>query len=283
MPEYTASALQDYLKCPSLYMWKYKSMVDVNLPPISHKSKALDMGTAMHEALESILNREEYRPVLMKYPPYIRGKAIGILEARRLLENDLEHFNPITPISVEVILKGKIGRHTIRGKLDAIGKILDKVLILDHKTSGNFYKKDAFRLSLQRTIYTELALQNQIKVDGFMIHLIVVPRHSMNTGELEEDYTARITKLIYEREMGGYKTPHFSFHQFEHDEFFHKQQLLKVEALLDTIDNTDLFYQNPLQCFQFGECPCFGLCSGAYNLEQVGKKKYTHPELQVKN
>lgn len=182
------SAISAYYKCPRLYQLDYIE----KLPKVGPESSALHFGSAVHLAIEDVLQGgpgvltfqmlwESRRNQDMVY--YGRESWESLMaDGERLLSLfKRNHAKHIKAAYVEEQISGVYDKVKLMGTVDCAGEYKGVKSVIDFKTSGTRYPAEKLVVSEQLYVYNHL-LSSERQYDAVQ-HVYIVLRKTGRDGE----------------------------------------------------------------------------------------------------
>lgn len=154
------------IDCAYSCLRKYKH---VYIDGLETDSESLDceFGTALHLAIKSMFDKEDYTQVFLDYWDVIQGSEmrksrfdwheLQLLGKIFLERFNKLHFKKFVPYKLEQQMEVPFGGHTLQGTADLIGEYEGVPSIVDWKTSASEYKRRKILTSEQMYIYAYMA------------------------------------------------------------------------------------------------------------------------------
>lgn len=235
--KFNYSAIDTALKCATKFKYQYIDKV----PTDTDGSVDLNFGTAMHAAIECLLEKENARQVFDMYWDATEQELDKLTEGRfdtKALRKightfidrfERLHLKKYEPKYIEQYMECSLNDITFKGTADYIGLYEGVPSLIDFKTSAREYNKEKIELNPQMALYAYMAQkalgykveqivyvvfikdQQRIQVikkkidkkfiDSHIKNLIIVCNRLKNTTEFERNYNSCI--------MGSYKCPYY--------------------------------------------------------------------------
>ena len=268
----TNSAIKTFKTCSMKYNWRYvKGIVSVE------ESEPLQVGSAVHEYLESFYKKEPfYNFATPGLSPKGRGFIEGVVDSYQFqYGNDFELFDIV---EVEKNLSGSIknpasGRSSracsFGGKLDLLVRTKAKMedipigslVLLESKTTSradnNFWEQ--LKMDYQTLLYANYIRQEKKeKVVGVMFNVIEKPAIRQKKTETDSEFEDRVRVAMADESRYHRKFVRLTSHNLNSallDLWQSQQQITRVRLLGN-------YTKNPSACYNyFKQCEYFQLCN----------------------
>lgn len=291
---HTSSSLRKYNRCPRLWYYYHKALVEPPYPMTENKNIAF--GSCFHQCVEVIMLNKlhntnmNWKDKLVTYDINIQKMVTIVVEAA--LEFD-DFINNVTPIAAEEELFSTYKGVNIGGKIDCIGEYQNNLWVIDYKTSSrNVYEK-RYRLEPQMNIYHYLAHRKGYKVNGAIVYHVRVPALKQKIKETDEEFHERVKEDMLQQTLfpNSRRTSYFNVLKYEKKRETVIEAMEDICATVDMIEQEDELYKseggvayrrNTTACFDFMKaCEFYDVCSGEIKEEYLVKAESAHPELEM--
>ena len=295
---HTSSSLRKYNRCPRLWYYYHKALVEPPYPMTENRNIAF--GSCYHQCIEVVMLNKlngttiDWKDKLATYEESIQKMVTIMVEAS--LEYD-DFIEQVQPIAAEQELFSTYKGVNIGGKIDCIGEYQNNLWVIDYKTSSrNVYEK-RYRLEPQMNIYHYLAHRKGYKVKGAIVYHVRVPTLKQKIKETYEEFQERVKSDILQQTLfpDSRRTSYFNVLKYEKNRETVIEAMEDICATVDMIEQEEVweklgelkqdgvpYRRNTTACFDFMKaCEFYDVCSGDIKEETLTKAESGHPELEM--
>lgn len=236
---YDSSSITTFMRCEKLFYWR-----DVRGYEPQAKSKALDIGSAIHSAIAAWLKEESWEQALqdeLEDKTHFEECLVLMKGYIKKYTGD-EYFRNIVTIEREFnVPLLNYPNLSVTGRIDVVVESDEKLLLVEHKTASrsdpNFFSK--FRRDIQHRFYAYAVRRLYNRYDGMLVDAIIKKKEPAK-GKPDDRY---VRAVVLENEMDK------DFTEFEY----------LVNSIHERIKREE-YIENLTQCYIYGQCSYLPLC-----------------------
>lgn len=290
---HTSSSLRKYNRCPKLWYFYHKALVNPPYPMTENKNIAY--GSCFHQCMEIIMLNKlngttiDWSDKLATYSQDVQLMVNIMVDAA--LEYD-DFLDSVRPIVVEEEIYTIYDGINLGGKIDCIGEYEGEIWVIDYKTSSrNAYEK-RYQLDIQMNIYYHLAESRGFKPKGAIVYHVRVPTLKQRKNESRDEYYERVKGDMLQQTVfpDSRRTTYFNVMKYEKTRESVEESLKDIRSTIHMIEQEDewgendsnkvAYRRNTTACFDFMKaCEFYDVCSGVIKEEYLEKAESAHPEL----
>ena len=295
---HTSSSLRKYNRCPKLWYYYHKALVNPPYPMTDNKNIAY--GSCFHQCMEIIMLNKlngttiDWKDKLATYDEGIQTMVTIMVDAA--IEYD-DFLNSVKPLLVEEEIYTTYDNVNLGGKIDCIGEYEGDTWVIDYKTSSrNAYEK-RYQLDIQMSIYQYLAQSRGYKPKGAIVYHVRVPTLKQRKNESSDEFYDRVKNDILQQTIfpDSRRTTYFNIMKYEKSQELVNESLLDIRSTIYMIEQEEewgklngsegdrvIYRRNTSACFDFMKpCEFYDVCSGSISEKGLEKSESEHPELSM--